>query len=104
MARIFSSGQSGQPGFSTPKQSWPRIRKPLHNILPIKRSMVNDPADGATSPEAMGLIGGDGVRTPGRGGYKGLRTISQQPKTPPRPGANERTIKTPGPGRIRRLP
>jgi hypothetical protein len=104
MARIVSSRQQGEPGFGTPKSSWPRIRRPLHRILPIKRSMVTGPAIGATSPEAMNLIGGDGVASPGRGGYKGARRILQRPMAPPAPGANERTVRTPGPGRIRRLP
>jgi hypothetical protein len=102
MARILSSRQSGQPGFGTPKESWPRLRHPLHPIRAVRTLIKNDPADGITQPEARNLIGGDGVSTPGRGGYKGARRIFQNPLTPPAPNSGLRRIRTPRSGRLTR--
>lgn len=100
MARINVSRQSGEPGFGTPKRNWPPIKKPLRNARRILTLIKNDPADGITQPEAKNLIGGDGVRTPGRGGYKGARRVFQTPQTPPSPGSNTKTIRPPRAGRI----
>lgn len=101
MARtIKSSRSSGEPGFGTPKYTWPPLKRPLKNAKRILTLIRNDPADGITQPEAKNLIGGNGVRTPGRGGYKGARSVYQTPQTPPAPGSGEKTIRTPRAGRI----
>lgn len=102
MARILTSRQSGEPGFGTPRSSWPRLRRPLHPIRAVRTLIKNDPADGITQPEARTLIGGNGVATPGRGGYKGARQVFQTPQTPPAPGAGLRRIRTPRSGRLTR--
>lgn len=100
MARRISSRQSGEPGFGTPKSSWPRIPRPLRKPRSLPTAIVNDVADGTTQPEFKNLTSANGVSTPGRGGYKGARRVLQTPDTPPTSGANQTRIRTP---RFRKL-
>lgn len=95
MTKIISSRSSGQPAAGVPRRSWPLRPVQFFKRRSIKRTMVNDPANGLTQPEFTNLLPG-GPATRG-----GLKITRQQPQTPPASNAGMTTIR-PARNRLRR--